>query len=34
MREELARAYALIARGDMGGTRTEPSRFGRAVYTD
>jgi len=34
MRKELARAYALIARGDMGGTRTEPSRFGRAVYTD
>jgi ribosomal protein S18 acetylase RimI-like enzyme len=34
MREELARAYAFIARGDMGGTRTEPSRFGRAVYTD
>jgi ribosomal protein S18 acetylase RimI-like enzyme len=34
MREELARAYAFIARGDMGGTRTEPSFFGRAVYTD
>jgi len=34
MREELARAYAFLARGDMGGTRTEPSRFGRAVYTD
>jgi ribosomal protein S18 acetylase RimI-like enzyme len=34
MREELARAYAFIARGDMGGARTEPSLFGRAVYTD
>jgi ribosomal protein S18 acetylase RimI-like enzyme len=34
MREELARAYAFLARGDMGGTRTEPSHCGRAVYTD
>jgi ribosomal protein S18 acetylase RimI-like enzyme len=34
MRDELARAYAFMARGDMGGTRTEPSPFGTAVYTD
>lgn len=34
MRDELARAYAFLARGDMGGTRTEESRFGTAVYTD
>jgi ribosomal protein S18 acetylase RimI-like enzyme len=34
MRDELARAYAFMARGDMGGTRTEESRFGTAVYTD
>ena len=34
MREELARAYAFIARGDMGGTRTEQTRHGRAVFTD
>jgi ribosomal protein S18 acetylase RimI-like enzyme len=34
MRDELARAYAFMARGDMGGTRTESSRFGTAVYTD
>jgi ribosomal protein S18 acetylase RimI-like enzyme len=34
MREELARAYDFLARGDMGGTRVEESPFGRAVYTD
>lgn len=34
MRSELARAYAFLARGDMGGTREVESRFGRAVYTD
>jgi ribosomal protein S18 acetylase RimI-like enzyme len=34
MREELERAYGLIARGDMGGTRVAESPFGRAVYTD
>jgi ribosomal protein S18 acetylase RimI-like enzyme len=34
MRDELARAYAFLARGDMGGTRTIASPYGRAVYTD
>jgi ribosomal protein S18 acetylase RimI-like enzyme len=34
MRDDLARAYAFLARGDMGGTREEESRFGTAVYTD
>jgi ribosomal protein S18 acetylase RimI-like enzyme len=34
MRDELARAYAFMARGDMGGTRTESSPLGTAVYTD
>jgi ribosomal protein S18 acetylase RimI-like enzyme len=34
MREELARAYAFLAKGDMGGTRVVNSPFGRAVYTD
>ena len=34
MREELARAYEFLARGDMGGTRVASSPFGRAVYTD
>jgi ribosomal protein S18 acetylase RimI-like enzyme len=34
MRSELARAYAFLARGDMGGTREVESPFGRAVYTD
>jgi len=34
MREELARAYGFIARGDMGGTRVAESPFGRAVYTN
>src|SRR5690242_21948392 len=34
MRDELRRAYAFLARGDMGGTREVESPFGRAVYTD
>ncbi len=34
MRDELARAYAFLARGDMGGTREEASPFGTAVFTD
>jgi ribosomal protein S18 acetylase RimI-like enzyme len=34
VREELARAYAFLARGDMGGSRTVASPYGRAVYTD
>jgi ribosomal protein S18 acetylase RimI-like enzyme len=34
MADELARAYAFLARGDMGGTREEESPFGTAVYTD
>jgi len=34
MRDELARAYAFLARGDMSGTRVVDSPFGRAVYTD
>ena len=33
MRDELARAYAFLARGDMGGSRTVASPYGRAVYT-
>ena len=34
MREELARSYDFMARGDMSGTRVEESPVGRAVYTD
>jgi ribosomal protein S18 acetylase RimI-like enzyme len=34
MSEDLRRAYEFLARGDMGGTRTEPTRFGKAVYDD
>ena len=34
MREELARSYDFMARGDLSGTRVEESPFGRAVYTD
>jgi ribosomal protein S18 acetylase RimI-like enzyme len=34
VREELTRAYAFLARGDMGGSRTVASPYGRAVYTD
>lgn len=32
MKGELRRALELIATGDMGGERTEPSRFGVAVF--
>jgi GNAT superfamily N-acetyltransferase len=32
--DHLRRAYELLARGDMGGTRAEPTRFGRAVSDD
>jgi ribosomal protein S18 acetylase RimI-like enzyme len=34
MTEDLARAYAFLARGDMYGGRTEPSSVGTAVYLD
>lgn len=34
MSEDLRRAFALIASGDMGGVRTEPSRFGLAVFDE
>jgi hypothetical protein len=34
MRDELARAYDFLARGDMGGTRVEETPSGRAVFTD
>jgi ribosomal protein S18 acetylase RimI-like enzyme len=34
MRDELARAYAFLARGDMGGARAEVTPSGRAVFTD
>jgi ribosomal protein S18 acetylase RimI-like enzyme len=34
MRDELTRAYAFMARGDMGGNRTVDSPYGRAVFTD
>ena len=34
MPDELARAFAFMARGDMGGSRTEPARFGTAVFDD
>src|SRR5437762_8443544 len=32
--DELDRAYEFLARGDMRGERTEPSRFGVAVFDD
>jgi ribosomal protein S18 acetylase RimI-like enzyme len=32
--EDLHRAFAFIATGDMGGARTEVSRFGLAVFDD
>jgi ribosomal protein S18 acetylase RimI-like enzyme len=32
--DDLRRAFEFLARGDMGGTRTEPTRFGTAVYDD
>src|SRR6187200_2999571 len=34
MREELARSYEFLTRGDMGGTREEETPSGRAVFTD
>lgn len=34
MSEDLCRAFAFIATGDMGGARTEVSRFGLAVFDD
>jgi ribosomal protein S18 acetylase RimI-like enzyme len=34
MRDELARAYAFLARGDMSGTREVESPSGTAVFTD
>jgi hypothetical protein len=34
MRDELARAYDFLARGDMGGTRVEETPAGRVVFTD
>jgi len=32
--DDLRRAYEFLARGDMGGTRTEATRFGTAFYDD
>jgi hypothetical protein len=32
MNDDLRRAYALVGAGDMGGERTETSRFGLAVF--
>jgi ribosomal protein S18 acetylase RimI-like enzyme len=34
MPDELERAFDFMARGDMGGERTEPTRFGTAVFDD
>ena len=34
MPDDLARAYAFLARGDMYGSRSEPSSVGTAVYLD
>jgi len=34
MSDDLARAYAFLARGDMYGNRSEPSSVGTAVYLD
>ena len=34
MDEDLRRAFALLAAGDMGGARTEPARFGLAVFDE
>ena len=33
MSDDLARAYAFLARGDMAGTRSDPSPFGTTVFT-
>jgi ribosomal protein S18 acetylase RimI-like enzyme len=32
--DDLRRAFEFLARGDMGGQRTKPARFGTAVYDD
>ena len=32
--DELQRAFEFLARGDMGGARREPTRFGTAVFDD
>ena len=32
--DDLRRAFEFLALGDMGGTRTEPTRFGTAVYDE
>jgi len=32
--DDLRRAYALVAAGDMGGSRTQTSRFGVAVFDE
>jgi ribosomal protein S18 acetylase RimI-like enzyme len=34
MSDDLRRAFALLATGDMGGARTEASRFGLAVFDE
>jgi ribosomal protein S18 acetylase RimI-like enzyme len=34
MADELERAFDFLARGDMGGTRAEPTRFGTARFDD
>ena len=34
MSDDLQRAYEFLARADMAGERTEPTRFGIAVYDD
>jgi ribosomal protein S18 acetylase RimI-like enzyme len=34
MNNDLGRAYAFLARGDMYGNRSEPSSVGKAVYLD
>ena len=34
MADDLARAFAFMARADMGGARTEPFRYGTAVFMD
>jgi ribosomal protein S18 acetylase RimI-like enzyme len=34
MADELERAFDFMARGDMGGTRAEPTRYGTAMFDD
>jgi ribosomal protein S18 acetylase RimI-like enzyme len=34
MPDDLARAFAFLARGDMAGSRSEPTHFGTAVFSD